>query len=146
LAELGPGSQFKPVLDDTIADSSSVERVVLLSGKLYYDLIKERSARGLDSKVALVRVEELCPFPFEGVRSTLARYSDAREVLWLQEEPRNQGAYTHVGPRINAVLEDMGRPGLKFRGRKEDAVPAPGVGKTYQAEQKAVLSAAFEGL
>jgi probable 2-oxoglutarate dehydrogenase E1 component DHKTD1 len=146
LAELGQGTMFQPVLDDSVAEPSTVERVVLLSGKLYYDLVKERSVRGLDSKVALIRVEELCPFPFEAVRSTISRYAGAREVFWVQEEPRNQGSYTHIAPRVSSVLEAAGLPGLKYKGRKEDAVPAPGCGKVYQAEQKQVLSYAFDGL
>lgn len=91
-----------------------MERVVLLTGKMYYDLVKERAAReqasgseSMSSKVAFVRLEELAPFPFQALRDTLGRYSGAREVCWLQEEPRNQGAWTHVGPRIKAVLEQM---------------------------------------
>lgn len=149
-----------------------MERVVLLTGKIYYDLVKERAAReqaqaqasgnpSRSSKVAFVRLEELAPFPFQALRDTLARYSGAREVCWLQEEPRNQGAWTHVGPRIKAVLErmqqDRGGSGsdtpragteavVRYIGRKEDAVPAVGVGKVYRAQQNAVVHAAFEGL
>jgi probable 2-oxoglutarate dehydrogenase E1 component DHKTD1 len=133
-------------LDDTITDPSSVKRIVLLSGKVYYDLAKERTTRELDSSVALIRIEELCPFPFEALQSALARYTNVQEVFWVQEEPRNQGSFTHVASRIAPILEQIKLPALKFRGRKESAVPAPGVGKTYQAEQKSVLSAAFEGL
>lgn len=147
---------------------------MLLTGKIYYDLVKERAAReqaqaqasgspSRSSKVAFVRLEELAPFPFQALRDTLGRYYGAREVCWLQEEPRNQGAWTHVGPRIKAVLEQMQRDRgesesgrgapragaeavVRYIGRKEDAVPAVGVGKVYRAQQNAVVHAAFEGL
>jgi probable 2-oxoglutarate dehydrogenase E1 component DHKTD1 len=137
---------FKPVLDDTEADPSTVSRVVLLSGKLYYDLVKERATRGLDARVALVRVEELCPFPFTILEDVLKSYTNANEVFWVQEEPRNQGAFTHIAPRVASILDNLDMPRLKFKGRKEAAVPAPGANKTYQTEQRDVLSMAFDGL
>ena len=93
-----------------------------------------------------MRIEELSPFPFAAVRDVLARYAAAHDVVWVQEEPRNQGAWTHVGPRLDAVTESMGRERVAFRGRREAAVPAPGVASVYAAQQKAVLSAVFENL
>lgn len=145
--ELGAGRKFQPVLDDpAISDPRSVSRVVLLSGKLYYDLVKERQKRELDGKVAFVRVEELSPFPFRSVLDVMSRYANAGDVVWLQEEPRNQGAWTHVEPRLNAVMERLERPREAFRGRREAAVPAPGIASLYAAQQKAVVDAAFEGL
>jgi len=145
-----------------VADrTSSVERVVLLSGKFYYELAKERGARGLDEKVALIRIEELCPFPFSVLAETLSRYSHVRDLYWVQEEPRNQGAWTHVAPRIASVLDSLraektktnGDPTgnwnnsvLRYIGRKEDAVPAVGVGKVFKQQQNAVVQLAFEGL
>ena len=132
--------------DDSIANPADVSRVVLLSGKLYYDLVKERQKRQLEGKVAFIRVEELSPFPFGAVLDVLARYNSSESVVWLQEEPRNQGAWTHVQPRLDAVLERLGRERVAYRGRKEDAVPAPGIASLYAAQQKAVIDAAFEGL
>ena len=147
LNELTAGHKFRPVLDDpAIASPGDVARVVLLSGKLYYDLVKEREKRQLDGKIAFVRVEELSPFPFAAVRDVLARYEGAQSVVWLQEEPRNQGAWSHVAPRLDAVMERLGRERVTFAGRREDAVPAPGVASLYVAQQKAVLEAAFVGL
>ncbi|KAH9931047.1 dehydrogenase E1 and transketolase domain-containing protein 1 [Amylocystis lapponica] len=148
LADIETGTRFLPVLDDPEPglDQDRVTRVVCLSGKLYYDLVKERQKRGT-SQVAFVRIEELCPFPFEELRRVLRRYRGAQEVLWVQEEPRNQGAWTHVECRLNAVLERL-RPDARvsYRGRREDAVPAPGVAKRYATQQKAVVDAAFHGL
>lgn len=150
-----PGTRFLPVLaDPSIVDSSSVQRVVCLSGKLYYDLVKARTGRPeLEDKVALVRVEELSPFPFHELHRVLGQYAGANEVLWVQEEPRNQGAWGFVEPRIAEVLEKVKSEGkladvekVRYVGRKEDAVPAPGVTRIYQVQQKAVISGAFEGL
>ena len=131
---------FQPVLHDPLVEAHRAERVLLVSGKLYYDLVKEREARGLGERVAIVRVEELCPFPFDALREVLR--GAAGEVHWVQEEPRNQGAWTHVAPRAAQVL---GRP-LVYHGRREDAVPAPGVGKLYRTQQEAVIKEAYEGL
>lgn len=116
-----------------------------LTGKLYYDLVKERQKRQLDGKVAFVRVEELSPFPFRPMADVLGRYDGAKEIVWLQEEPRNQGAWTHVEPRLNAVLERLGRSRVTYHGRKEDAVPAPGIASAYGAQQRAVIDGAFAG-
>ena len=121
---------------------------MLLTGKLYYDLAKERAARGLDGRVALVRIEELSPFPFADVRAVLTRYAGAGEIVWVQEEPRNQGAWTHVGPRLDAVSESLGLGGgyIGLRGQEEAAVPVPGVASVYVPQQKAIVDIALEGL
>lgn len=117
-----------------------------MSGKLYYDLVKERQKRQLESKVAFVRVEELSPFPFQPMADVLSTYKGAKEIVWLQEEPRNQGAWTHVQPRLNAVLERLGRNEVTYMGRKEDAVPAPGIASVYGLQQRMVVDSAFDGL
>ncbi|KAH8110036.1 dehydrogenase E1 and transketolase domain-containing protein 1 [Phellopilus nigrolimitatus] len=155
LSGFEPNTRFLPVLDDKMVDPVNVERVILLTGKIYYDLVKERAARGLDGRVALVRVEELSPFPFLVLSDVLRRYTHISDVCWLQEEPRNQGAWTHVAPRISGVLERVAeaegaeksaRAGLRYIGRKEDAVAAVGIGKVYKEQQNAVLRGAFDGL
>lgn len=110
-------------------------------------MIKEREARGFTNAVAFVRIEEISPFPFQELEETLRRYRGADEFFYLQEEPRNQGSYSHVASRINPVLEAIGHDGgIQYRGRKESALPAPGIGKLYAAQQKAVIDAAFEKL
>ncbi len=137
---MGPGTSFQPVLSD---DVSNPERIIFLTGKIYYDLIKERHTRGLDGKVAFVRIEELSPFPFEEVRDVLQRYGGKAECFWLQEEPRNQGAWGYVRERIEDVMDGKR---LSYLGRKESALPAPGVGKLYKKQQEEVLGSAFMGL
>lgn len=147
LSDLGEGTRFQPVLDDPIANASQVKRVVLLSGKIYYDLIKQRETLNLTNVVAFVRLEELSPFPFKQLADTLRRYIQVEEIVYLQEEPRNQGAYMHVMSRIQPVFEEIGYRGtLGYRGRKESALPAPGFGKMYGVQQKAVVDAAFQNL
>lgn len=131
---------FKPVLPDPLVGAGHAERVILVSGKLYYDLVKEREVRGLGKSVAIIRIEELCPFPFEELREVLRGVKS--DVRWVQEEPRNQGAWTHVYPRVAQILK---KP-LEYHGRDEDAVPAPGVGKLYRKQQEMVVSGAFDGL
>jgi probable 2-oxoglutarate dehydrogenase E1 component DHKTD1 len=135
------------VICDPNANEATVKRVVLLSGKIYYDLVKERQARGLDDSVAFIRIEELSPFPFAELRQVLARYGHVKEFFWLQEEARNQGAYAHVWNRIDSVLARMRHDArVVYKGRKESALPATGIGKIYSAEQRTVINAAFEGL
>ena len=144
MAELEQGTRFQPVLADPIADPSQVQRIVLLSGKIYYELIKERQARNLDNAVAFIRIEEISPFPFKELVEVLDRYgggSAAKECYFVQEEPRNQGVWPHVKERVEVVLG-----GVMYRGRKESAVPAPGIGRMYAAQQKRVIELAFEGL
>jgi len=140
LSEFEEPCSFKPVLPDPLVGASDAERVIFVSGKLYYDLVKEREVRGLGERVAIVRIEELCPFPFEELREVLSGVKS--DVRWVQEEPRNQGAWTHVYPRVAQILK---KP-LEYHGRDENAVPAPGVGFLYRKQQEMVVSGAFDGL
>lgn len=149
MQDLEPGTKFQPVLDDPhITRKSDVKRVLLLSGKVYYEVLKEREARNLADDVALVRVEELAPFPLLELKETLESYAAADEVVWFQEEPKNQGAWGHAAPRIASVLKEVGRDAdsLVYVGRRESAIPAPGIGKMYQAQQRKVLEEAFADL
>ena len=103
MADLAEGTKFKPVLDDeAVVDKGAVKRVVMVSGKFYYELVKERQAKATETQdqVAFVRIEELAPFPFAQLQSVLEAYPNVDEYVWVQEEPRNQGAWGHVQPRI----------------------------------------------
>lgn len=150
LDDMASGTKFSPVLDDPfVTDKSKVTRVIFCTGKVYYDLVKERQTRNdsASARVAFVRLEELCPFPFSEIREVLSGYHGAQEFIWLQEEPRNQGAYGHVAPRLQAVLPKSGQGELlRYVGRMEAAVPAPGVAKLYAAQQKTLINSAFSGL
>lgn len=101
----------------------------------------------MEYRVAFVRIEELSPFPFKELHDVLKDYTHAKEFFWLQEEPRNQGAYTHVGSRIDNILEGLGHGGkLVYKGRRENSIPAPGIAKIYGTQQTSVIDSAFDGL
>jgi len=138
---------FREVLDDpAVPDPAVVERVVFCCGKLYYDLLEHREARCGDGApdVALVRVEQLYPWPEEGVAAVIHRYKNAAQVFWAQEEPANMGAWTFVRERIQGAL----LPGekLAYAGRVASASPAVGSARIHRAEQRALVDAAFAGL
>jgi probable 2-oxoglutarate dehydrogenase E1 component DHKTD1 len=125
-----------------------LERIILCSGKIYYDLVAKRKDKGLDGKVALVRIEEIAPFPWTAISDALDTYMSSdkpTEVVWAQEEPKNQGPWPHVGTRLETVLK--AKEGVKGRlnvvGRTESAVPAVGVGKVFQRQKVEVLEEAF---
>ncbi|KIL59385.1 hypothetical protein M378DRAFT_111106 [Amanita muscaria Koide BX008] len=147
LAELEPGTLFEPVIADPSASPDQVKRVILVSGKIYYELSKERQSRNLDNTVAIVRLEELAPFPFKELAGVLQRYRNATECYFLQEEPKNQGVYPHVKDRIQVVLSRIGSVRcVDFVGREQSPMPAPGIGKIYAAQQKLILESAFKEL
>ncbi|HZU36506.1 MAG TPA: hypothetical protein VFA18_11385, partial [Gemmataceae bacterium] len=138
IEELTSG-HFHDVLDDTEVDPARVRRVVLCSGKVYYDLLERR----LEEKrpdVALVRVEQLYPFPVDLLRQTLERYGDAKEWVWAQEESLNMGAWTFMEPRLRAMDYTV-----KFIGRDTSASPATGSHRIHAREQKELVTAAISG-
>ncbi|KAI7906069.1 uncharacterized protein BX663DRAFT_428541 [Cokeromyces recurvatus] len=107
LKEMAPGTHFQPILSDPIIrDPSKIKKVVFLSGKFYYDLVKEREKRGLDDTIALIRVEELCPFPKTELQDEISKFSGAQEFIWCQEEPQNAGAYAFMAPRLAQILPE----------------------------------------
>jgi probable 2-oxoglutarate dehydrogenase E1 component DHKTD1 len=106
IEELGPGTKFLPVIGDSAVKAEDVTRVIFMSGKLYYDLVKKREEMGLSGKVAIVRVEELCPFPINPLQNEIALYENAKEFVWVQEEPQNQGAYSYIAPRLAHLLPE----------------------------------------
>ena len=106
LAEMGEHTKFKRIYPETdptiVSGAEKVRRLVMCSGKLYYELIEEREKRGL-SDVAIIRIEQLAPFPWDKVAEQAALYKNA-EVMWCQEEPKNMGAWSFVEPRICEYL------------------------------------------
>jgi len=144
LADFGPDSKFRTVIGeiDALKTGTEVKRVVLCTGKVYYDLLEERRRRGVDN-VAIVRVEQLYPFPVISLPIELAKYPHA-EVVWCQEEPENMGAWTFVDRKIEAVMSALGsnkRP--RYVGRIAAASPATGLAKTHAAEQAALVAEAL---
>jgi 2-oxoglutarate dehydrogenase E1 component len=150
LAELGPGTSFHRVLhDDAERDAASkvklkpddaIRRVVLCSGKVYYDLYEEREKLGIDD-VYLMRVEQLYPFPARVLVTELGRFAQA-EIIWCQEEPRNMGAWTFIEPNLEWVLDHIAakhrRP--RYVGRSASAATATGLASRHSQEQRALVT------
>ena len=133
---------FSPVLLDVDQpDPAGVERVVLTAGKVYYDLLAARRKSGR-SDVALVRVEQLYPLPGAEIADAVSAYPNVEDVVWVQEEPANQGAWWHIAMSLPDVLPE-GRS-LRRISRKSGASPAAGSSKVHEAEQAALVAAALE--
>jgi 2-oxoglutarate dehydrogenase E1 component len=133
---------FQPVIDDAaIADASAVRKVVLCSGKVYYDLIEARKESG-DQRVAIVRLEQFYPFPLRSVREIVAKYTAASQVAWVQEEPHNMGGWTFVRDRLQDLLGDAAE--LRYVGRTASASPATGSYSIHQKEQAQIVADALK--
>ena len=143
LVNFTEGSTFRPVIGDTAErkDNGSVKRVVMCSGQVYYDLDKARQERGLADDVAIVRVEQLYPFPYAEAEAELAKYPNAKEIVWTQEEPKNQGAWYQTRHR----LEQMSKSGqtVSFAGRPSSASPAVGYMSKHVAQLKQLIDDAL---
>jgi 2-oxoglutarate dehydrogenase E1 component len=133
---------FMPVLDDTLvdADRAKVTRVVLCSGKVAIDL-QASPLREQANGVAIIRIEQLAPFQHTAIRTTLAGYPKLREIVWLQEEPRNMGAWSYVEPRLRELTGD--KLPISYIGRPERASPAEGSLYIHNEEQARIVEAAF---
>ncbi|HYM01693.1 MAG TPA: 2-oxoglutarate dehydrogenase E1 component [Stellaceae bacterium] len=145
LAEMGPGSYFRRTIDETdklVADGK-VKRVLLCSGKVYYDLRSQRRERKIGD-VAIVRVEQLYPFPDKALAESIGQYKNA-EVVWCQEEPQNMGAWSFVDRRIEVVLAGLDGKAKRARyvGRPEAAATATGLLKRHNAEQAKLIDEAL---
>ena len=131
---------FQTVLPEPAAlDPAAVHRVLLCSGKVYYDLLLGREQRNV-SDVAIIRVEQLYPYPSAEIIAALAPFTAATEVCWVQEEPWNMGAWHFIGPRLEPLVGE--RP-LRYIGRDEAASPASGSYKIHQAEQADIVDRAL---
>ena len=142
LDELAEGC-FRPVIGETDAiDPAQVARVVLCSGKVYYDLLEARRGRGLDD-LAILRLEQLYPFPDAQLRADLAPYTAARQFIWCQEEPQNQGAWDQIKHRLVQLLPAAGP--LFYVGRSASAAPAVGLRAVHVEQQERLIDEALTG-
>lgn len=134
--------QFERVIGEINADivADKVRRVVLCSGKVYYDLLQKRREDKI-SDVALIRLEQLYPFPLKEVKEILAQYPEQAQYVWVQEEPRNQGAWLKV---LESTLDELGSRRLHYIGREESASTAAGYTKVHNAEQAALVDEALK--
>ncbi|RHY27757.1 hypothetical protein DYB32_006547 [Aphanomyces invadans] len=140
LDDMAPGTTFHSVLGDdhTSIQPASVRRVLLVSGKLYYDLVAQRAQHNRDD-TAIVRVEELAPFPADALQAELAKYSNANDIVWVQEEPANQGAWAYVKvhlDKLGMLVRYIGRPSLP--------ATSQGLGKANAKEAQELMRQAWE--
>ncbi|MGN6313679.1 MAG: 2-oxoglutarate dehydrogenase E1 component [Rhodanobacteraceae bacterium] len=142
LDDLANGTFQLVIPDSRITDAKKVKRVVLCSGKVHYDLF-EAAEKDKLKDVALVRVEQLYPFPRQEVIEQLARYPQAREVIWCQEEPMNQGAWFQIRHHLQACIG--ADHGLHYAGRARSPAPAAGHYNTHVVEQNALVAQALAG-
>jgi 2-oxoglutarate dehydrogenase E1 component len=136
LAELAEGS-FRPVIDDADADHDKVRRLVFCSGKVYYDIVGHEKRAAADT-VAVARLEQLYPFPVDAYAEVVAAYPKLVEIVWVQEEPQNMGAWRTIRHRLEAPL----RP-LRFVGRPWRASPSEGYPTAHLREQDRIVRAAL---
>ncbi|MBN8967864.1 MAG: 2-oxoglutarate dehydrogenase E1 component, partial [Rhizobiales bacterium] len=151
LAEMGPDTSFHRVLlDDAehggeikLVPDNKIRRVVLCSGKVYYDLYEEREKRGVDD-IYLLRIEQLYPVPLKTLVQVLERFKGA-EFVWCQEEPRNMGAWHFIEPYLEWVLNQIGAAGKRprYAGRAAAAATATGLMSKHLAQLKALLDEAL---
>ncbi|CAA9444835.1 MAG: 2-oxoglutarate dehydrogenase E1 component [uncultured Phycisphaerae bacterium] len=141
LEEFTDGSMQLVIDDPTSQDREKVRRVLFCTGKVYYTLAAARAKENLKD-VAIVRVEQLYPFPKKEVQAVLAKYRNARDVSWVQDEPRNRGAWSFMEPRLLELLPDPAT--LHYFGRDEAASPATGSTKMHKAEEDELVQQALE--
>ncbi len=126
---------FVEVMDDVTADPKKINRIAFCTGKVYYDLL-DRKEKDKNIDLAIVRMEQLYPFPKKQVEAILKKYAQATSYLWVQEEPENSGAWSYI-------LRVMRQHNLRYIGREESASPATGSHKQHDKEQKAILDEVF---
>jgi len=131
---------FLPVIGEQ-TDYANVERVILCSGKVYYDLQAEQSQSKVDG-ITILRLEQFYPFPKQVLGQWLAAFPNANEVLWVQEEPRNMGGWSFIRPRLEELLSD--RQELRYVGRVASASPATGSYTIHQLEQQQIVKEALD--
>jgi 2-oxoglutarate dehydrogenase E1 component len=136
LEQLAEGG-FQSVIDDAAVEDrrDDVRRLVLCTAKMYYDLLASRQ-EGAD--VALVRVDELYPWPGGGVAEIVDRYANLEDVVWAQEEPKNMGAWSYVAPQLRVATGNMLT--IRYIGRPERASPAEGYSKAHEVEQQRIVA------
>jgi len=147
LEEMGPGTMFKRVMDETdkaiVDNADNVKTLVFCTGQIYYELLAERELRGV-TNVALVRLEQIAPFAFDRIAKNCKRYPNA-EVVWAQQEPKNMGCYAYVLPRIMTATRELNGDEKRARyvGRTVSAAPATGMSKVHQMEYQSIMNGVF---
>ncbi|MEV6827192.1 multifunctional oxoglutarate decarboxylase/oxoglutarate dehydrogenase thiamine pyrophosphate-binding subunit/dihydrolipoyllysine-residue succinyltransferase subunit [Amycolatopsis sp. NPDC051102] len=142
VADFTGESRFMSVIDDVTPDPAKIRKVLLTSGKLYWELVAERTKREADD-VAIVRIEQYYPLPKKKLLAALERYTNATQVAWVQEEPENQGAWPFFGLNLPRKFPEV-LSGLQVVSRRPMAAPSAGSSKVHEVEQKALIAKAFD--
>jgi 2-oxoglutarate dehydrogenase E1 component len=129
---------FQYVIDDAIKNSSEVEKIIMCSGKVYYDLLAKREELGIKN-IALIRIEQLYPFPYDTLEKIIKPYKNAVKFVWCQEEPSNQGAWFSHRHRLQIVLDRINSAQIELISRKASAAPAVGLNKLHIQQQEALV-------
>lgn len=145
LEEFDEGLRFKKVIVDQNKEQVSadkVRKILFCSGQVYYDLEHARKKEGKND-IQIIRVEQLSPYPFKEIIEQVQKFKNA-DVMWVQEEPKNYGAWTWCMPRLQNILKHCGRkPEVKYAGRDPSASSSTGFGKVHENELKAFLKEAL---
>jgi 2-oxoglutarate dehydrogenase E1 component len=145
LSEMNNGSTFRTVIPeiDPIAPPEQVRRVVICSGKVYYDLLAQRREQKIND-VAIIRLEQFYPFPIRSLPAALAPYKNA-DVIWCQEEPENMGGWNFIDRRLEGVLVELDGKAKRpvYVGREAAASPATGQARIHNEQQAALVQAAL---
>ena len=145
LEEFDKGKSFLPVIDDNSVTSSKVNKIILCSGKVYYDLLKIRDEDKNLKNVAIIRLEQYYPFPLDHLISILSKYKKSVRVVWSQEENKNMGAWFFINPLMEEVLMKLkfDQSRILYTGRPEGASPSCASVKVHEIEQEKLLNDAF---
>ena len=143
ISEFTKGSFQTVIPENKVLKAEKVKRVIACSGKVYYDLVKFREAKGADD-VAIIRVEQLYPFPHKAFAAEIKKYPNATDTVWCQDEPQNQGAWFFIQHNIHENMLEGQK--LGYAGRAASASPAVGYSHLHQDQQKALIEAAFAKL
>ncbi|XP_076657627.1 2-oxoglutarate dehydrogenase, mitochondrial [Halictus rubicundus] len=139
--EMEPGTTFKPILSDPFVKPGNIQKVVLCSGKVFYDAVTNRQEKQLEDKIAIIRIEQLCPFPYHLLKQEVAKYPNTK-IMWLQEEHKNQGGYDYARNRIALAL-GLRLEDISYAGRPPSSAPSTGSKIIYSKEYNEMLDAAM---
>ncbi|XP_035734474.1 2-oxoglutarate dehydrogenase, mitochondrial-like [Vespa mandarinia] len=139
--EIGPGTTFQPVIRDYSVKPEGIKKILFCTGKIYYDLIAERKTKQLEDKIAIVRIEQICPFPYHLVADEINKYPKCK-IMWFQEEHKNQGPYYYIRDRLALALR-LRLEEISYGGRPPSAASATGNKNIYATEFQDMMKMAM---
>lgn len=145
LRDMAKGTSFKPVIDDSYKTHKDIRKLILCSGKVYYELFESKEEEGINN-VAIIRLEQIYPFPQNTLEKVINQYKNIDEIIWCQEEPENNGAWSFVKDRINKVISKTiykDKIQIQYVGRAASASPAAGYAKMHKHQQDKLIKQAL---